>query len=296
MKPADATSLTNGTRVWDAATGELLTGEPIDPDVLERELMAQLNERARRARELGAEVLESCATHLPDGTVVREERGLTMAQLRAECHADEAVKIEVARLRREGLALMATDRAKGVAMVTAASRFGRERHVERRQRVQRETTTTIVRPPKKIVSPAAAPAPVVASGTATSAATPRERHATSRGRARAPDDDPSDPDAAARRCGCGCGLALPPGKRGYVDDAHSNRARQRRHKARQRAAGGMDARYRDEIAKARRSGELTADEALELLGRDADEARERLLRAAPKHLHSSVLGLFAAAA
>jgi len=102
----------------------------------------------------------------------------------------------------------------------------------------------------------------------------REHGGTRRSRATRSGDDP-DPEPP--RCRCGCGEAVPPGKRHYVDDAHANRARQRRFKERARAARAdrqVLARYELEIEKLRRAGGLTGYEALDLRMRP----RERVLR------------------
>jgi hypothetical protein len=90
----------------------------------------------------------------------------------------------------------------------------------------------------------------------------REHRVTRRARARSPgtaDDPDPEPSASARLCGCGCGEPVPARKRGYVDDAHSNRARQRRHKRQHRADI-----YSAEIDAARRRDLLDGVEALEL--------------------------------
>ena len=77
-----------------------------------------------------------------------------------------------------------------------------------------------VRPSARRTPPCSSPAPARRS--------PRRRsNATRDGPARLSDDDPEPP----RLCRCGCGETLPPRRRGYVDDDHSNRARQRRFKA-----------------------------------------------------------------
>jgi hypothetical protein len=103
MSPrAGTTSATRAPRVWDGTTGELLSGQPLDQERHQHELMAQLHQRARRAKRLGAEVLAGCETHLPDGRVIRAERLLTMKQLLAEHGADVAARNETVRARREG--------------------------------------------------------------------------------------------------------------------------------------------------------------------------------------------------
>ena len=95
-------------------------------------------------------------------------------------------------------------------------------------------------------------------------ATPREHRASPR-RTRGPssaDDDGHLP----QRCVCGCGEAVPAGKRRYVDDTHSNRARQRAHKTRARAERrSPELRYRELVWQACRAGALDGIDAIELL-------------------------------
>jgi hypothetical protein len=103
MSPrAGTTSATREPRVWDGKTGQLLSGQPLDQQRHQHELMAQLHQRARRAKRLGAEVLIGCETHMPDGRVRRTERSLTMKQLLTEHGADVAARNETVRARREG--------------------------------------------------------------------------------------------------------------------------------------------------------------------------------------------------
>jgi hypothetical protein len=109
-------------------------------------------------------------------------------------------------------------------------------------------------------------------------------------------DDP--PLATCAHRTCGATFEPTSAKQRYCTPACSNAARQGRSKARARALRAevlkpID-RYRDLVAK--HAGELDADDLLHLLTLDVDEARDRLIEAAPKHLRPVVLSLFAEAA
>lgn len=127
---------------------------------------------------------------------------------------------------------------------------------------------------RQLISREVAEAP--ARPTATVVRRPRERRPTGGRGARSPGCVDSDSDRPPRLCGCGCGTAVPASRRGYVDDSHSNRARQQRHR---RTRDRILRRYHQEVEKARRRGELSDDEAFELrvcpselvLGRLAEE-------------------------
>jgi hypothetical protein len=179
----------------------------------------------------------------------------------------------VARLRREGLALLVTDRVKGAAMVTASSRIARERYVEQRQQHARQATTTIIRPPRVAVGPASAP--IAASVAATCVTRPRERHAragTSR-TSSATGDDPSPPPPPPRaQTVCarpGCGISFTPAAAAgkpqlFHSPACGNADRQRRFKARSRTGDALLDLYLDEVHASLRRDELAEHDALAL--------------------------------
>lgn len=101
---------------------------------------------------------------------------------------------------------------------------------------------------------------------------PREHRAPARARARSPDDDPSGSgsEPPPRGCrGCGGSLAGLDPRRWWCSgcSAERNRRHVAAHRARARANrdGDLLARYADAVARARRLGLLTGDEAAELL-------------------------------
>ena len=101
---------------------------------------------------------------------------------------------------------------------------------------------------------------------------PRERRATGRARARAPSssDDGPQPPPLDRVCrGCGREFETREPRRRYCDDRCKSRTLTTQHRDRLRGEAEPSdvllTRYRDEVAKARRRGELNDVDALELL-------------------------------
>ena len=137
---------------------------------------------------------------------------------------------------------------------------------------------TVAAIPSSAVTITPAPTPGARRTPTRSSPAPSRRRTSRRTQAsRDGPDRPSGDDEPPldRLCRCGCGQTIPPGRRGYVDDAHSNRARQRRHKAQARMADDL-LRYADVVWRARRRGDLTADEALELLLEPSAAVLQRL--------------------
>jgi hypothetical protein len=84
-------------------------------------------------------------------------------------------------------------------------------------------------------SPRAGQASTACSSRAQSSPTRRQPRRTQSSSRDGPDRPSDDPERRLEVCRCGCGEPIPAGRRRYVDDAHSNRARQRRFKGRERA-------------------------------------------------------------
>jgi hypothetical protein len=114
-------------------------------------------------------------------------------------------------------------------------------------------------------------------------ARPREHRAPTRSATGPGDDDGSDEPPLARCCeGCARPFAPESSRQRYCEPACSNRARQRALKARRRARAQAEeqlSRFAAAVVQARRTGELEADEALELLASPPPRVLELLAAA-----------------